>query len=71
MLTKRRRRNWKRLALLRGAEIRGLKKHRVRNRGLHKGIVVLLNLLRAVDKQSTNGSGWEEYGKQQVRQYHS
>lgn len=65
---KTKRHNWKRLALLRGAEIRNIKRERLANRGLRKGIDTLLKLLAAVDAQGRNGTGWEEHGRRFVKE---
>ncbi len=63
MLTKPNKRcNWKRRALLQEAEIRNSKRVRRENRALLGGIDALLKLLRAVDLQGRNGTGWEERG---------
>ena len=71
MEVKKRRKNWRRLALLRGAEIRAIKKHRQENKKLHKNIVILLQLLDAVDKQGRNGNGWKAHGEKLIQQNHN
>ena len=69
MLTKpKKRRNWKRMALLGSVEIRNSKKVRAENRALLGGIDVLLKLLRTVDMQGRNGTGWEERGRRYIGQ---
>jgi len=67
MTKSKKRRNWKRTCILRGVEIKNLKSIRSENRALLCGIDMLIKLLRAVDMQGRNGTGWEARGRRYIK----